>query len=150
MIAELGIALTAFKAIKSAIEDGKELMDAGKAVDSFFNAKSNIQKAVNATQKSKGGYKDHALWDEFCAQEEIRKKEKELYEIMICSGRPNLHVDWLKWQSDAKKRREEAEKQLAKEAYNRRKMLNEIFQTFFITLCGLCFVGGVLFFVATY
>ena len=76
--------------------------------------------------------------------------EKELYELAIYTGRANLWPDWLKWQADAKQRREDAKKQLEREAHKRRKMLNDIFQTFFLTITGLMFVGGLLFFLATY
>lgn len=137
MIAEIGVAVAAYKTIRSAVESGKELIDCGKAVDAFFDSKSNIQKAVNATQKTKGGYKDHDLWTEFQNLNKIKAMEKELYEVCIYAGRPNLWPDWLEFQKQAKERRDKVEKQLEAEAYKRRKVLNEIFQTFFLTLVGI-------------
>ena len=148
MLAEIGLAVAAFKTIKGALKDGKELIDCGKAVDQFFRSKSDIQKSVQETRKK--SMSDTGDWQEFQNNEKIIRMEKELYEICIYSGRANLWPDWLKFQSDAKKRRDDAQKQLEKDAYARRKYLNEIFQTFFITLCGLGFVGGIFLFIASY
>ena len=43
--------------------------------------------------------------------EQIRKQEEELKEMMIYQGRGGLWTDWLKFQLDAKKKREAAERE---------------------------------------
>jgi len=45
------------------------------------------------------------------ALEKLKKQEEELKQMMIYSGRGGLWTDWLKFQSDAKRRREEAERE---------------------------------------
>ena len=51
------------------------------------------------------------------ALESLKKNEESLREMMIYQGRAGLWTDWLKFQLDAKKRREaaEREKRLKKE-----------------------------------
>ena len=103
---ELGVALTALSAISSAVSQGKELFEVGSQLDTFFNAQSKIQKATHDT-KSKV-WKDPELWSEFQANERLKREITTLREVMIYRGRPGLLGDWLQWQSDSKKRREEA------------------------------------------
>jgi len=45
------------------------------------------------------------------ALEQLKKQEEELREMMIYQGRAGLWTDWLKFQLEAKKKREEAERQ---------------------------------------
>jgi hypothetical protein len=45
------------------------------------------------------------------ALEQLKKQEEELKEMMIYQGRAGLWTDWLKFQLDAKKRREAAERE---------------------------------------
>ena len=45
------------------------------------------------------------------ALESIKKQEESLREMMIYQGRAGLWTDWLKFQLDAKKRREAAERE---------------------------------------
>jgi len=49
--------------------------------------------------------------EEFMALEQLKKQEEELREMMIYQGRAGLWTDWLKFQLEAKKKREEAERQ---------------------------------------
>jgi hypothetical protein len=45
------------------------------------------------------------------ALEQIKKQEEELKEMMIYQGRAGLWTDWLKFQLDAKKKREAVERE---------------------------------------
>ncbi len=81
-------------------------MQAGKALFDYFDNKDAIQKKAN----EKGGTSRSDL-EGFAALEQIRVQEEELKRMMIYSGRGGLWQDWLKFQSDAKRKREEAERQ---------------------------------------
>jgi hypothetical protein len=71
MLAELAIANAAFGVIKQALSNGKELFDAGDAVNDYFKAENDIAKEV----ESKG--KGSAL-EAYQAQQLLRKQEDEL------------------------------------------------------------------------
>jgi len=81
-------------------------MSAGDALFKYFDNKDSIQKKAAA----KGG-SDRGDLEEFMALEKLKQQEAELKEMMIYSGRGGLWTDWLKFQSDAKRRREEAERE---------------------------------------
>jgi hypothetical protein len=80
-------------------------MNAGQALFQYFDNKAVIQKKAN----EKGG-SDRGDLEEFMALEQLKKQEEELREMMIYQGRAGLWTDWLKFQLDAKKRREAAER----------------------------------------
>ncbi len=102
MLAEIAAANAAFKVIKTALSNGKELYDCSGAAKQYFDNKSVIAKRVASKGKSD--------LDAFMALEKIKEQEEWLKEQMIYSGRANLHADWLKFQSDCKQKRERAER----------------------------------------
>jgi hypothetical protein len=106
MLAELAIANAAFSVIKEAVQNSGDIMNAGQALFQYFDTKADIQKKANA----KGG-SDRGDLEEFMALEQLKKQEEELREMMIYQGRAGLWTDWLKFQLEAKKKREEAERQ---------------------------------------
>jgi hypothetical protein len=112
LLTELAVATAAFKTVKSFISEGKELYDMGEQLYSYFDAKSNLQKTVNKSNKS-----DKSDLEEFLALEKIKAQEDELRELMIYTGRAGMWTDWLKFQSAAAQRRDEERKeQLRKKA----------------------------------
>jgi hypothetical protein len=127
MIAEIMIANQAFLAIKEAVQNSGELMSAGKAVMDYFNAKSNIQKKIEETPP----HKRNDL-EEFFELERLKKQEQELKELMIYQGRPGLWDDWLKFQANAKKRRDEAKREIEAEAERKKEELKQMFETLMI------------------
>jgi hypothetical protein len=106
MIAELALANAAFAVIKEAVQNSGDLMAAGQSLFSYFDSKSAIQKKYDKKARNS---KSTDL-EEFMALEQLKKQEHELKEMMIYHGRGGLWDDWLKFQSEAKKRRVEAEK----------------------------------------
>jgi hypothetical protein len=106
MLAELAIANACIATIKEAVAHSGDLMAAGEALYKFFDSKAELQKKASA----KGGSERGDL-EEFMALEQIKKHEESLREMMIYQGRAGLWTDWLKFQSDAKRKREEAERQ---------------------------------------
>jgi hypothetical protein len=106
MLAELALANAAFSVIKEAVSNSGDIMNAGQALFQYFDNKAVIQKKAS----SKGG-SDRGDLEEFMALEQLKKQEEELREMMIYQGRAGLWTDWLKFQLEAKKKREEAERQ---------------------------------------
>ena len=106
MLLELAAANAAFAVIKEAVQNSGDIMNAGQALFQYFDNKAEIQKKAAA----KGG-SDRGDLEEFMALEKLKQQEEELREMMIYQGRAGLWTDWLKFQLDAKKRREEAERQ---------------------------------------
>jgi len=106
MLLELAAANAAFAVIKEAVQNSGDIMNAGQALFQYFDNKAEIQKKAAA----KGG-SDRGDLEEFMALEKLKKQEEELKTMMIYQGRGGLWQDWLKFQSDAKRKREEAEKQ---------------------------------------
>ena len=127
MLAELAAANAAFQVIKSAVQNGKEIASAGKAIANFVGAKEQLQKKA----QKKGGGSD---LEEFMALEQIREQEEQLKQIMIYAGRPGLWGDWQRFQAKARIARREAEEA----AIRKRKKIFEI------TIIALFFVLGLV------
>jgi hypothetical protein len=106
MLAELAIANAAFSVIKEAVANSGDIMAAGESLFKYFDSKAEIQKKA----ASKGGSERGDL-EEFMALEKLKKQEEELREMMIYQGRAGLWTDWLKFQLEAKKKREAAERE---------------------------------------
>jgi hypothetical protein len=106
MLAELAIANAAFSVIKEAVQNSGDLMAAGESLFKFFDSKAELQKKAKSSNGS-----DRGDLEAFMALEQIRKNEEELKEMMIYQGRGGLWTDWLKFQLDAKKKREAAERE---------------------------------------
>ena len=121
MMAELAIANAAFAVIKETISNGGDIMSASSQVFSFFNSKSKI-----AVEASKGDSDCEA----FFALEQLKQSEEQLRELMIYTGRPGLWDDWLQFQVDARRKREEAIKTDARRRYKARQKMVDAFNIF--------------------
>ena len=137
MLAELAIANAAFAVIKEAVQNSGDIMNAGQALFQYFDTKSVIQKKANEKGPNRGDL------EEFMALEQLKKQEEELREMMIYQGRAGLWTDWLKFQADARQRREEAEKERVRaEIAKREKRMEWLMNTFWtICLFGLLYVA---------
>jgi molecular chaperone GrpE (heat shock protein) len=114
MLAELAACNAALAVITKTLQHGKELTTAGKAVADFV-----INKDALATKATK---KKHSIWTKiapngkqdmlqtFMALEEIKKQEDKLRETMQLYGRAGLYQDWVRFQAEARKSRQAAEK----------------------------------------
>ena len=131
MLAELAAANAAFQVIKGAVQNGKEIASAGKAIANFVGAKEQLQKKA----QKKGGGSD---LEEFMALEQIREQEEQLKQIMIYAGRPGLWSDWQRFQAKARIARREQEEA----AIRKRKKI------FDITIITIFFVLGFIIFGA--
>jgi hypothetical protein len=133
MLAELALANAAFSVIKEAVANSGDIMAAGESLFKYFDSKAEIQKKAAA----KGG-SDRGDLEEFMALEQLKKQEEELREMMIYQGRAGLWTDWLKFQLEAKKKREEAERQ---KVLKRQRFIGRIKDTGMIILV-IVLLGG--------
>jgi hypothetical protein len=133
MLAELALANAAFSVIKEAVANSGDIMAAGESLFKYFDSKAEIQKKAAA----KGG-SDRGDLEEFMALEQLKKQEEELREMMIYQGRAGLWTDWLKFQLDAKKRREAAERE---KVLKRQRLIGRIKDTGMIILI-IVLLGG--------
>jgi len=131
MLAELAAANAAFQVIKSAVQNGKEIASAGKAIANFVGAKEQLQKKA----QKKGGGSD---LEEFMALEQIREQEEQLKQIMIYAGRPGLWGDWQRFQAKARVARREAEEA----AIAKRKKIFDITVITIFFVLGLFIMGA--------
>jgi hypothetical protein len=122
MIAELAAANAAFAVIKEAVANAGDIMAAGQKVYEYFDAKSAIQRKYN--QKAKNAKTNDI--QEFFALEQLKKQEMELKNLMIYLGRGGMWEDWLKFQQEAKRKREAAEKAELRAAQKRKETIIEV------------------------
>jgi len=117
MLAELAAANAAFAVIKKTLQNGREIADCGKAISQFVTAKDDLQKKgtkkKNSFWRRVGGKSGDDL-EEFMALEKIRQQEEQLKEVMIYCGRPGLWNDWVRFQADARVRRQNEAKEAAR------------------------------------
>ena len=97
MLAELAVANAAFAVIKETVANGGDIMAAGQHIFKFFDSKSEIAKKANQSGSDS---------EAFFALEAIKQNEKDLQEMFIYQGRAGLWDDWLKFQADAKRKRD--------------------------------------------
>tara|TARA_S200002703_G_scaffold139685_1_gene130513 strand:- start:120 stop:566 length:447 start_codon:yes stop_codon:yes gene_type:complete len=139
MLAELSAANAAFAVIKQAISNGRDIASVGSQIAKFVDGKEDLQRKV-INKKNSPFYRGNDF-EEFMALEAIKEKEEELKQIMLYVGRPGLWNDWLRFQVEARKARQEAE-----EAARKRKQ--QILET--IVLSVACIVGLSIFAVIIY
>ena len=104
MLVELAVANAAFSVIKEAVQNGGDLMAAGQKLFDFFDNKNAIQKKASSGSDMEA----------FAALEQLKNSEAELKRMMIYHGRAGLWDDWLKFQKEAKHRRESEERAAAR------------------------------------
>lgn len=136
MLAELAAANAAFSIIKKAVSNGRELSQYAHKIGEIVGAKEALQKKVN---KKKAAHKT-TDFEEFMALERVKEQEDELKQIMIWSGRPGLWQDWVRFQTDARKARRDAEA----EAERRIRWWTEVT---IVTVCFILGIAALVFFV---
>jgi molecular chaperone GrpE (heat shock protein) len=120
MIAELAAANAAFDVIKQTLANGKEIYEAGEAMATYFGLKTEIQKRAH-----QHGYKSDIA--AFMAAEQLAANEQELKEIMIYQGRAGMWDDWLQFQAEIKRSREEEEREKRLAIAKRRAVIIQTF-----------------------
>ena len=116
MIAELAAANAAFDVIKQTIANGREIYEAGEALARYFGIKSEIQQRAH-----QHGYKSDI--QAFMAAEQLAAKEEELKQMMIYQGRGGMWDDWLAFQAEMKRSREQEAREIAAAKSKRRALI---------------------------
>jgi hypothetical protein len=130
MLAELAIANAAFSVIKETVQNGGDIMAAGKSVFDFFDNKTKIaKKATDSGSDSEA----------FFALETIKQNEKQLKELFIYQGRAGLWGDWQLFQVEARKKREDEARAIALKKRKRIQMVKDVFSALAVVL--LCITG---------
>ena len=134
MLAELAAANAAFDVIKQTLANGKEIYDAGEALAKYFGLKNEIQKRAH-----EHGYKSDI--QAFMAAEQLAAKEAELKEMMIYQGRGGMWDDWLAFQQEMKRSREEEEREKRIAKQKRKLAILRAFEWTIATIIALAAVG---------
>lgn len=140
MLAELAAINGAFAVIKTTIANGKELASAGQAIADFAFAKEDLQSKASKKRNSTFGND----LQEFMALEEVKRKENELKSIMYLYGRYGLWEDWVRFQAEARKRRQR-QIELAK---RRRAKIIEVCSILFLSAICIALLSWLVYFVA--
>ena len=143
MLAELAIANAAFGVIKETIANGGDIMAAGQHIFKFFDNKSKlVQKASQSGSDSEA----------FFALEQIKQHEAALQELFIYQGRPGLWDDWLKFQAEAKRKREAENRQIVLAQIKRKEIMWAWINGFLIiasVVTGAVIIAGIIWLVVT-
>ena len=143
MLAELAIANAAFGVIKETIANGGDIMAAGQHIFKFFDNKSKlVQKANQSGSDSEA----------FFALEQIKQHEAALQELFIYQGRAGLWDDWLKFQAEAKRKREAENRQIVLAQIKRKEKLWAWINGVLIVaavVTGLVIVAGIIWLIVT-
>jgi hypothetical protein len=108
-------------------------MAAGQKLFDFFDNKNAIQKKANSGNDMEA----------FAALEQIKNNEAELKRMMVYHGRAGLWDDWLKFQKEAKQRREAEEKaEFRKKAARKAKIWLTLMWTLIVSLLGVLMTIG--------
>ena len=135
MIAELAAANAAFDVIKQSIQNGKEIYEAGEAVAEYFGLKTEIQKKAH-----EHGYKSDL--EAFMAAEQLKAQEEELKQMMIYQGRGGMWTDWLEFQAQMKRSREDEERQKRLAKQKRKEALKNTVIIAGVVVLSLALIGG--------
>ena len=143
MLAELAIANAAFGVIKETIANGGDIMAAGQHIFKFFDNKSKlVQKASQSGSDSEA----------FFALEQIKQHEAALQELFIYQGRPGLWDDWLKFQAEAKRKRNAEAREIVLAQMKRKELMWAWINGFLIiasVVTGVVIVAGLIWLIVT-
>ena len=124
-IAVIQTANAAIGAVKELVGNGKDLMDCGKEMGEYFGAKSQLQ------QKADPNGTGNDL-EAFLALRKLKAQEDELKTIMIYQGKPGMWQEWLEFQAQQKRLRDDAKKEAERKRLAKRKAIKT----------GLLIAGG--------
>lgn len=143
MLAELAVANAAFAVIKETVANGGDIMAAGSHIFKFFDNKSKlVQKANQSGSDSEA----------FFALEQIKQHEAALQELFIYQGRPGLWDDWLKFQAEAKRKRNAEAREIVLAQMKRKELMWAWINGFLIiasVVTGVVIVAGLIWLVVT-
>jgi hypothetical protein len=138
MLAELAAANAAFDVIKQTLANGREIYDAGEALAKYFGLKAEIAKKAH-----QHGYKSDIA--AFMAAEQLAAKENELREMMIYQGRGGMWDDWVRFQAEMKRSRDEEELRIRKARFARKKKIMSYIMISSYTIIALLLTSSAVF-----
>lgn len=142
MLAELAAANAAYDVIKQTIANGQEIYHAAEAMAEYFGLKTELQKKAH-----EHGYKSDL--EAFMAAEQLHAQEEELKQMMIYQGRPGMWTDWLNYQAQMKKSREEEKKEEVRKRLKRKRVLVDTIIMGTVIACGIgAIVGSIWIFIS--
>ena len=134
MLAELAIANAAFKVIKTTLENGKEISQAGGALAKYFGAEKEIQKQANS---GKGD-----VLEAFQAKEALVRQEEDL-KWMLNKQRLHGYQDFVAFKVQYTRDLREAEKEKARLKRKAAKELEDNMILMAKVMGGLMLVVGI-------
>jgi len=146
-ISAIGIATSAFNAVKKAVGAGREIEDVAGALGKWMGAVSDIKKAEEMNKKppifkklfASGSVEEEAM-QIFMAKKKAEDMREELRNIISYTRGPSAWQELLKTEADIRKRRQAT---IYAQEERRRKILE------IVAICVLVIVvGGFLFFLA--
>ena len=136
MIAELMIANQCFDVLKKTVMNGRDIMSAGKAISKFVQAEEELQARGNAKKNSiwrRIGGSDGSDLEEFMALEQIAAKKAELRSMMQLYGRGGMYNDFVRFQAEQRKKRQEA---IEDQRKRRQRLVHGVLATVAIIVTG--------------
>ena len=143
MLVELAAINAAMATIKTTIAHGKDIASAGSAISKLINGEEELRERANAKKNSvfsKLLGKDTDDIEEFMALEKVNAQREELREMMQLYGRSGMYTDWIKYQTDCRKKRQKA-KEEQKQAMEKL-VRNVLLSILFIVISGGLLVVG--------
>lgn len=146
-ISAIGIATSAFNAVKKAVGAGREIEDVAGALGKWMGAVSDIKKAEEMNKKppifkklfASGSVEEEAM-QIFMAKKKAEDMREELKNIISYTRGPSAWQELLKTEADIRKRRQAT---IYAQEERRRKILE------IVAICFLVIVvGGFIFFLA--
>ena len=146
-ISAIGIATSAFNAVKKAVGAGREIEDVAGALGKWMGAVSDIKKAEEMNKKppifkklfASGSVEEEAM-QIFMAKKKAEDMREELKNIISYTRGPSAWQELLKTEADIRKRRQAT---IYAQEERRRKILE------IVAICVLVIVvGGFIFFLA--
>jgi len=110
MLAELAAFNAGFQIVKSTISAGRDIASAASGISKMVENKDAMHRRLQKKKNSIFTTTVESDLEEFMALEQMKEAEAQLKQIMIYTGRPGLHGDFLKFCADARKARKEAER----------------------------------------
>lgn len=136
MIAELMVANQCFDVLKKTVMNGRDIMTAGKAISKFVQAEEELQARGNAKKNSiwrRIGGSDGSDLEEFMALEQIATKKAELRSMMQLYGRGGMYNDFVRFQAEQRKKRQEA---IEDQRKRRQRLVHGVLATVAIIVTG--------------
>ena len=143
-ITAIGIATSAFNAVKSAVNAGREIEDVAGALGKWMGAVSDIKKAEEMNKKpplfkklfASGSIEEEAM-QIFMARKKAEDMREQLRDIISVTRGPSAWKELLKTEADIRKRRQNT---IYAQEERRRKLFETLVISVLVLASGLFFI----------